>query len=97
MGNNMSFETYLCCQVSTGSVSALKRYGIEFRNFENTSVKRNDDGVMIETFALNDGITYGTPRTFIKNNRLKYMGKPMIRKSTRRKQKYVTCIHRHRY
>lgn len=70
---------------------------MKFRSLENTSVKRNDDGIMIETFALNDDITYGTPRTLVKNNRLKIHGKPMIRKSTRRKQKYVTGLLRYRH
>ena len=69
---------------------------MEFRSLENTSVKRNDDGVMIDIFLINDDITYGMPRSFIKNNRLKMHGKPMIRKSTRRKQKYVTGLLRYR-
>lgn len=98
MENNISFETWLCTQVSTGSVSALKRYGIELKNLENTSVKRNvDDSVMPRVFSLTYGITFGLPRSFIKNNRLKMHGKPIIRKSTRRKQKHVTCIHRYRH
>lgn len=69
---NMSFETWLCTQVSTGNVSALKRYGIELRNLENTSVKRNvDDSVMPRVFSLTYGITFGFPRSFIKNKSLK--------------------------
>lgn len=32
MENNMAFETYLCCQLSIGSVSALKHYGIYIPN-----------------------------------------------------------------
>lgn len=95
---NMSFETWLCTQVSTGNVSALKRYGTELRNLENTSVKRNvDDSVMPRVFSLTYGITFGLPRSFIKNNHLKMHGKPMIRKSTRRKQKYATGLLRYRH
>lgn len=67
---------------------------MQFRKLENALANRNDDGVMINAFVLNDDITYGVPRVFIKNNYLKMHGKPMIRKSTRRKQKYVTGLFR---
>lgn len=30
--NKISFETWLCCQTSVGSVSALKHYGIHITN-----------------------------------------------------------------
>lgn len=69
---------------------------MQFRKLENAPANRNDD-IVINAFVLNDGITYGTPRIFIKNNYLKMHGKPMIRKSTRRKQKYVTGLLRFRH
>lgn len=55
------------------------------------------NAVMIDTSVLHDGIKYGISRTFIKNNYLKMHGKPMIRKSIRRKQKYVTGLFRFRH
>lgn len=65
---------------------------MQFRKLENALANRNDDGVVINAFVLNDDITYGAPLVFIKNNYLKMHGKPMVRKSTRRKQKYVTGL-----
>lgn len=62
---------------------------------KNKNVK--DNTIMIEASVLYNDITCGMPRSFIKNNRLKMHGKPMIRKSTRRKQKYVTGLLRHRH
>ena len=70
---------------------------MQFRKLENAIANRNDDGVVINTFVLNDDITYGAPLVFIKNNYLKMHGKPMVRKSTRRKQKYVTGLFRFRH
>lgn len=70
---------------------------MQFRKLENASTNRNYGGVVINTFVLNDDITYGAPRTFIKNNYLKMHGKPMVRKSTRRKQKYVIGLFRLRH
>lgn len=107
MENNISFETWLCTQVSTGSVSALKHYGIYITNnglkctdsqkSVRSQEEKVDDSVMSRTYSLDYCITFGLPRSFIKNNRLKMHGKPIIRKSTRRKQKHVTCIHRYRH
>lgn len=60
--------------------------------------KNIEDNInMIEASALCNGIAYGMPRSFIKNNRLKMHGKTMVRKSTRRKQKYVTGLFRLRH
>ncbi len=70
---------------------------MQFRKLENALANRNDDGVVISAFVLNDDITYGAPLVFIKNNYLKMHGKPMVRKSTRRKQKYVTGLFRLRH
>ena len=70
---------------------------MQFRKLENALANRNDDGVVINAFVLNDNITYGAPLVFIKNNYLKMHGKPMVRKSTRRKQKYVTGLFRIRH
>lgn len=70
---------------------------MQFRKLENALANRNDDGVVINAFVLNDDITYGVPLVFIKNNYLKMHGKPMVRKSTRRKQKYVTGLFRLRH
>lgn len=68
-------------------------------SFPNICVEHtpHDDGVVINAFVLDDDITYGVPLAFIKNNYLKMHGKPMIRKSTRRKQKYVTGSYRLRH
>lgn len=70
---------------------------MQFRKLENAPANRNDDGVVINAFVLNDNITYGAPLVFIKNNYLKMHGKPMVRKSTRRKQKYVNGLFRLRH
>lgn len=85
--DEISVKKFVCTQFKTVNNDSSREDGrVSYGNIMKRRVeRRNDDGIMIETFELADNITYGIPRTFIKNNYLKMHGEPMKRRVAGRK------------